>query len=119
MHVLIVESDAGLAWLWRRHIERDGAEVTVAASVEEAIAVLQARPVEVILLDLTMPGGPLSVADYASYRHPRARVVCVTRQGFFSDGSIFGLSPNAAAVLGTHAPPEDIAAVVDYHGRAA
>jgi len=45
---------------------------------------------DVIVLDLALEeGSALAVADFASYRHPDARVIFVTNASFFSDGSIF------------------------------
>lgn len=120
MDVLIVEPEAALAELWGRHIARGGGRVALAGSAEVAIAHLQAAAPAVIVVDLRLPdGGALAVADYASYRHPAARVVFVTTASFFADGSIFRYSANAAACLGTDVAPEDLAAVVAWHGRAA
>lgn len=116
MRVLIVESDSGLASVWRRHLERHGAEVSVASSQSEAVALLQHSDIRVIILSLDLTGGSvLAVADFASYKRPDARVIFVTRRGFFSDGSIFGLAPNTAAFIAADTPPEDLAAIVEHH----
>ena len=56
------------------------------------------------------------MADFASYKRPEARVIFVTRSGFFSDGSIFQLAPNTAAYIAAETPPEDLAALVEHHG---
>ena len=55
------------------------------------------------------------MSDFASYRHPRTRVIFVTNTTFFSDGSIFAHSPNACAYVQSETPPEDLAAMVDYY----
>jgi CheY-like chemotaxis protein len=118
MQVLIVEADAGLAAVWSRHLERLGCEVAVAASQDAAVALLQGKTVDVIVLDLTLAqGSAFAVADFASYRQPEAKVVFVTNSTFFSDGSLFNHIPNACAYVKTHTPPEDIAAIVDHYGR--
>lgn len=117
MRVLIVESDPGLAGVWHGHVQRQGAEVLVAASQDQAISALQTRAIDVIVLDLLLDeGSAFAVADFASYRQPEARVIFVTNSTFFSDGSIFRHIPNACAFLPTGTPPEDLAAVVDHYG---
>ena len=116
MQILIVEPDTGLAGIWSRHLERLGCAVDVAASQEAAVAMLQKKPVDVIVLDLTLTdGSAFAVADFASYRQPEARVVFVTRSTFFSDGSIFNLIPNACGFFRIDTPPEDLAAIVRHY----
>jgi DNA-binding NtrC family response regulator len=119
MRVLIVESDPNLGWLWRRHLERLGATVDLAAGQTEAVDHLSRDDFGVIVLDLVLTeGSAFAVADYCSYRRPQARVVFVTNTTFFSDGSIFQMMPNACAYLPTQTPPEDLAAVVEHYGLA-
>lgn len=116
MQVLIVEAESGLAGVWSRHLERLGCAVQVAATQEAAVAALQQRSVDVIVLDLTLAdGSAFAVADFASYRRPAARVVFVTRSTFFSDGSIFSLVPNACGFFRIDTPPEDLAAIVRHY----
>ncbi len=119
MNVLIVESDAGLAHLWKLHLERSGARVTLASDQRAAIAALQGQKPDVIVLDLFLEAGSaIAVADYASYRRPDTSIVFVTNTTFFSDGSIFNHIPNACAYLKTATPAEDLAAIVEHYGRA-
>ncbi|MEM6823922.1 MAG: response regulator [Pseudomonadota bacterium] len=119
MRVLIVEGDQALSRVWKRHLERHGASVMLAASQSAAVERLQENPVNVIVLSLDLSeGSAFAVADFASYRHPEARVVFVTRSTFFSDGSIFQLIPNTAAYIASETPPEDLAAIVEHHGHA-
>jgi DNA-binding response OmpR family regulator len=116
MQILIVEADSGLAGIWSRHLERLGCQVEVAGSQDAAVASLQQREADVIVLDLTLEqGSAFAVADFASYRRPRARVVFVTRSTFFSDGSIFSLVPNACGFFRIDTPPEDLAAIVRHY----
>ncbi|MCT8159203.1 hypothetical protein [Pseudoruegeria sp. SHC-113] len=118
MQVLIVESDPGLGDLWQRHIERQGCGVLRADSEAAAIAALRdtRTPVNVIVLNLFLTGGSaLAVSDYASYRHPKARVIFVTSTSFFSDGSLFAIAPNACAYVPTHTRPEDLAAMAGHY----
>ena len=118
MRVLIVERNDSLAKLWKAHLERSGAVVDVASNQTEAIGALQGEPVEVVVLNIVLPGeSAIAVADYASYRQPEAKIVFITSDSFFSDGSLFNHIPNARAFLQERTPPEDLAAIVDHYGR--
>lgn len=118
MKVLIVENVAELGALWVRALGRMGVEAIVVADVDAAIAQMQAGKLDVILADLDLPdSGALAVADYAAYRHPELRIVFVTASSFFSDGSVFAQAHNACALLPTRTDPEDLAAVVEFHGN--
>ncbi len=116
MKVLIVESRPELGKLWQRHLERHGADVTLVHSQEAAILALYGHDFEIIVLDLVLSqGSALAVADFASYRRPKARVIFVTNTSFFSDGSIFAHSANACAYVQSATPPEDLAALVEHY----
>ena len=117
MKVLIVESRPELGTLWRRHLERQGMDVTCATNQEQAIASLTEEQVDIIILDLVLQeGAALAISDFASYRRPNARVIFVTDTTFFSDGSIFAHSSNARAFLPSGTAPEDLAAMVEHYG---
>jgi len=120
MQVLIVESTASLAEVWRRHLERQGMTVTTAVTGDEACARVAATHFDVIVLDLVLSdGSAFAVADLARFRHPDTSVIFVTDTAFFSDGSIFSLMPNARAFVQSATPPEDLAAMVEHYGTAA
>ncbi len=118
MRVLIVQSNADLAEIWRKHLVRSGHDVAVAATQESAIRVLQTEPqVDVVVLDLVLPNGSaFAVADFTSYRRPDAKVIFVTDTTFFSDGSIFRHIPNACAFIRAETPVDDLAALVEHYG---
>ncbi|TNF63316.1 MAG: response regulator transcription factor [Rhodobacteraceae bacterium] len=116
MNILIVESRAELGQLWQRHLERQGNIVTLSADQDTAIDALCRWDFDIIVLDLVLDqGSALAVSDFASYRRPEAQVIFVTNTTFFSDGSIFAHSPNACAFVPSTTPPEDLAAMIDYH----
>ncbi|MCR9150908.1 MAG: response regulator [Rhodobacteraceae bacterium] len=120
MDILIVEEDPNLAGLWARHLRRGGARVCVAADAQAAMARIEGAPLSAMIVDVGLSvGSAMSIADYARFRQPQARVILVTAQRFFSDGSIFELMPNACAYLARGTDPEDLAAVVDHHARRA
>lgn len=118
MVVLIVASNPALSVIWAKHLERQGHVVMLVHSQDAAVDYMSENDVDVIVLDLMLEdGAALAVADYASYRHPCAAIVFVTKSTFFSDGSIFNHIPNAAAFVEEQTPPGDLAAIVEYHGR--
>ena len=117
--ILIVAGNPNIARIWARHLERQGNAVTVACSEREAVDYMRDNDVDVIVLDMLLTeGSAFFVADYANYRQPDAKIVSVTQQSFFSDGSLFQHIPNTAAVIQIDAPPRDLAEIVAYHGRA-
>ena len=119
MIVMIVEPNPDLGRLWKRHMERQGAEVHLVAGQDAAFDILRAHTVDMIVLDLVLQqGSALAISDYASYRRPKAQVIFVTNTTFFSDGSIFLHSPNACAFLQSSTPPEDLTAMVMHYSRA-
>lgn len=116
--ILIVASNASLSEIWARHLERQGQDVCIVHAQAEAIDFLREGQADVIVLDLMLEeGSAFAIADFANYRQPNARIVFVTRSTFFSDGSLFTHIPNTAAVLQEQTPPNDLAAIVAYHGR--
>ena len=118
MRVPIVESDPNLAQIWCNHIRRLGADVCVLRSQSDAVEALQDDVFDVIILDLELClGSAMAVADYASYRRPESKVIFVTSNSFFSDGTIFNYMANAAALIPSATKPEDMAALVEHHGR--
>lgn len=117
MHILVVEEKFELGRLWARHLEREGHSVDVVGTQGEAVEILRHRDVQVIVLDVVLPGGSaLAIADFASYRQPGAKVVFVTNTTFFSDGSIFRHAPNACAFLQSDTDPADLAMMVSHYG---
>lgn len=117
MRVLIVQSNLHLGELWKRHLERLDAEVTLVRTGEKALHLIETDQFDVIVLDLVLSeGSALAVADLAQFRQPEANVVFVTDTTFFSDGSIFNHSANARAFIETTTPPGDLAAIVHHYG---
>jgi len=117
MRVLIVEGKPDLGWIWSRHLKRCGFEVFVSSNQSDAIATLQNDNIDIIILNLVLENGSaFAVADFASYRQPKAKVIFVSDSGFFSDGSIFQHIPNACAMMPTEVSPEDLGALVEHYG---
>lgn len=114
--ILIVASDADLSTIWARHIRRHGFEVTTVRTQADAVDVITHEAPQAIVMDLGLiNGSPIAIADFASYRCPDAKVVFVSRDSFFSDGSLFKLMPNTAAHLNAATAPDDLAAIVEHY----
>lgn len=120
MHVLIAEDDPELGEIWACHLRRRGAEVLLATDRDHAVKTLSSVDIDVIILSLGLGRAEAeSVADYAAYRQPAAKVIFVTASTFFSDGSVFSHFSNACACLPARTEPEDLAALVEYHAGTA
>ena len=119
MRVLIVEGNPDLGWVWRRHLERRGCQVTLAHNQTEAIEVIRTDDVDIIVLNLILDdGSAFAVADFASYRCPKTKIIFTTNSNFFSDGSIFQHIPNACAMMPSEVAPDDLSALVEHYGTA-
>ncbi|SEM75348.1 Response regulator receiver domain-containing protein [Loktanella fryxellensis] len=118
LHVLIVQSHPELGAVWRNHLARQGAVVTLVTTAERAVAAIEADPFHVIVLDIVLDdGNALTVADMAAFRQPQANLICVTDNSFFSDGSIFAHSATARLMLQRATPPDELAAIVSHYGE--
>jgi DNA-binding NtrC family response regulator len=118
MNVLIVQNDADLGKIWQRHLQRHGHLAEVVQDQDSAIALLHEAYYAIIILDVVLDAGSaIAVADYASFRHPDARVIFVTNSSFFSDGSIFQLCANACAFVPSATQPEDLTAMVEHYAK--
>jgi len=119
MRILIAEHQPELGRIWARYLERQGADVTLATSSDEALRILRFESFDVLILELVMPdGGAIAISDFVSYRHPDVPIIAVTSGSFFSDGSVFEVIPNARSLLRMPLRIDDLAALVDhYAGR--
>ncbi len=84
MKVLIVESNPDLGRVWQRHLQRQGAEVTLVETQEAAILALYGTEFDIIVLDLVLEtGSALAVADSPAIGGPRrASSLSPTRRSF-------------------------------------
>jgi two-component system response regulator MprA len=55
-HVLVVDDDPRMLSMMRRVLEVDGYAVTVAPDGDEALHVLRSEPIDLLILDVMMPG---------------------------------------------------------------
>ena len=81
-HVLIVEDEARLREGLRRAVPAMGYVPITAGSAEEAMALMERDPCEVILLDLRLPGmNGMAFFEIVRQRWPRTQVIVATGYG--------------------------------------
>ena len=120
MRVLIVEANRDLASIWAGFLARQGVTCTLAGTASEAYAALSGGGFEALVLDMELQKGEaIAVADFATYRNPDLPIIAVTARGFFSDGAIFQLVPNARGLLQSPFRIEDMAALIEHYAERA
>jgi PAS domain S-box-containing protein len=80
-YILVVEDDPGTAALERRRLERAGHAVKVAATADEALAVVRTGEVALALIDLVLPGGRSGLDLYAQWLEEGLRVPAILITG--------------------------------------
>ncbi len=77
--LLIVDDESGFRQTLARRLEKRGAVVNQAAGGNEALAALTREPVDVVLLDVKMPGlDGLTVLKQIREEHPDTEVILIT-----------------------------------------
>jgi DNA-binding NtrC family response regulator len=77
--ILVVDDDQGQRSLLGGFLERQGLRVLYAGSGEQALSILDAEPVEMMITDVRMPGlSGFETLRQARVRHPRLPVLLVT-----------------------------------------
>jgi DNA-binding NtrC family response regulator len=77
--ILIVEDDDALLRITRLQLEREGYEVSSAASAEEAILLLNKGPYHLVIADLNLPGiSGIDLLKVIRLEHPETIVVVMT-----------------------------------------
>ena len=79
IRILIVDDESGFRETLARRLEKRGAVVNQAAGGKEALGSLAQEPVDVVLLDVRMPGmDGLSVLGNIRQEHPDTEVILIT-----------------------------------------
>ena len=80
--ILIVDDDASLRRVLQVQLEQDGYQVTAAASAQQALSILQLRPVDLMITDLKMPGlSGLELLNHVRSEHPPTVIIVLTAFG--------------------------------------
>ena len=88
MRILLVDDDPIIREMLGRRLVQAGHDITFAADGSEALAILRARPFDLMLLDFMMPkkNGPEVLAEMDEIeRFKRPRVLMLTSQRDTSD----------------------------------
>jgi response regulator RpfG family c-di-GMP phosphodiesterase len=95
--LLLVDDEARILSALRRALRREGYEILTAETAEEALNLLEERPVDAILSDQKMPGMTgLQLLARAAERRPEATRMLIT-------GWTEAISPEALERLGIRA----------------
>lgn len=103
MHILLVDDEEAIVYVFKRYLERAGYEVTAVVDPNEALAIGSAGGVDMLVTDFRMPGmtGATLIARLRE-RHPALPALVVTA---------YGAEVGAAAgvrVLNKPLPPQDL-----------
>ncbi len=86
MRVLVVDDDRAVRAALRVNLAKAGIEVSLAESAEQALALLEGSPVDLVLTDVKMPGlGGLELLSEVRPRWPDIEVVVMTGFGNVDD----------------------------------
>jgi two-component system nitrogen regulation response regulator GlnG len=81
-HILIVDDEQAVCWALGRALEREGHSVALAASAEQAFALVGERRPDAIILDVRLPGmDGLTALPRLREMAPEAAVIVVTAHG--------------------------------------
>jgi len=77
--ILVVDDVMDTAEVIQRNLEREGYDVVVASNVDEAIEALSAKPVDLVITDLKMPGtSVLCLLSHVKSNYRRTPVIVVS-----------------------------------------
>lgn len=80
--VLVVDDDPHMRAVLRDFLEREGHRVIEEASGEQAIDVVEAEPLDVVILDKEMPGmNGLDLVSFLRHRVPSVPIIFITAFG--------------------------------------
>jgi signal transduction histidine kinase/CheY-like chemotaxis protein len=80
--VLVIDDEQGIIRLCQRLLERAQFQVRVVTDPKEGVAILEGEPVDLLLVDIRMPGlDGFQVIDLARHHQPELAVVIMTGYG--------------------------------------
>lgn len=81
-HILLVDDEEAIAYVFKRYLERAGYRVTAAASAADALAIGSAGGVDMLVTDFRMPGmSGASLIERLRERQPGLPALIVTAYG--------------------------------------
>jgi DNA-binding NtrC family response regulator len=95
-HLLFIEDEEAMRKVVKRYFFQYGYRVTTVENGEQAIAVLDDASVDLVILDLVLPGiSGMDLLAWMTETHPRLPCVVYTGLGFHED--VFEEAKNAGA----------------------
>ncbi len=80
--ILVIDDEEFITRTLRKHLEKEGCEVSTASSGETAIEIFKAEVPDVVLLDLNMPGiGGIETLQTMRSINNDAAVIIITAHG--------------------------------------
>jgi len=103
-HVLVVDDEPSIRALYQMAFAHGGCAVTVAPSAEDALERLRERPVDVMFLDLNLPGmNGLELAAKITGEWPDIRIIAITGNvDTFGESAIQAAGFNALLLKPVH-----------------
>jgi DNA-binding response OmpR family regulator len=95
--VLIVEDDLTLAETLRQAFAADNHECLTASNALDGLDLLRAHPIDLILLDINLPGGLSGYAACEAYRNLRPRLPIIIITGAFTSDADARLAEHVGA----------------------
>ncbi len=84
--ILVVEDEKNLRLLYKQDLERDGYTVFTAANAAEGLQALEREPIDLVVLDIRMPGmDGLEAMGRILDKNPRIRVVLNSAYSSYRD----------------------------------
>ncbi|HUF61619.1 MAG TPA: ATP-binding protein [Verrucomicrobiales bacterium] len=117
--ILFVDDQAQITAFAQRFLEKYGYRVTAASSGQEAIDRFRAAwatgtGFDLVILDMTLPGGLSGWDTFEELRAIEPDVVCIAASGSFDENSEAGLAAHGfAGMLAKPFPLQDLARVVE------
>ncbi len=117
-HVLIVDDEINIRRVLAAMLKREGYEVTAAQDGEQALAVLQKAPVDVVVTDLVMPRlGGMELLRRAQAEFPDVPCIVITAHGTV-DSAVSALKAGAFDYITKPFEQEELKAVIAKAARA-
>jgi len=117
-HVLIVDDELNIRRVLAAMLKREGYEVTTATDGEQALAVLQKTPVQVVVTDLVMPRlSGLELLQRVAAQYPDVPVIMITAHGTV-DSAVAALKAGAFDYVTKPFEQEELKKVIAKAARA-
>jgi len=115
-HILVIEDELKIQQIIKAYLEKEGYEVSTAATGTKGIAAIKATPPDLIILDLMLP--ELSGEDLlATLRQTSSIPVIILSAKTTEEEKIFGLEIGADDYLAKPFSPRELVARVKAHLR--